>query len=83
MKRYLICYWTERNDVSTDLEEIVEADNIMEALEKFTSSRVFKSIDSVSLIVNPNYIPDFDMGFEDGYLACLKDLGLKLRYSKK
>ena len=22
------------------------------------------------------------MGFEDGYLACLKDLGLKLRYSK-
>lgn len=23
------------------------------------------------------------MGFEDGYLACLKDLGLKLRYSKK
>lgn len=23
------------------------------------------------------------MGFEDGYLACLKDLSLKLRYSKK
>jgi hypothetical protein len=60
MKRYLICYWTERNDVSTDLEEIVEADNIMEALEKFTASKVFKSIDSVSLIVNHNYRPEFD-----------------------
>jgi hypothetical protein len=23
---------------------------------------VFKSIDSISLIVNPNYIPDFDYG---------------------
>jgi hypothetical protein len=60
MRRYLICYWTERNDVATDLEDIVEADNIMEALEKFTASTVFKSIDSISLIVNPNYIPDFN-----------------------
>jgi hypothetical protein len=32
----------------------------MEALEKFTASTVFKSIDSASLIVNPNYRPDFD-----------------------
>lgn len=23
------------------------------------------------------------MGFEDGYLACLKDLGIKLRYPNK
>lgn len=60
MRRYLICYWTERNDVSTDLEEIVEADNIMDALEKFTANSVFKSIDSVSLIVNHNYRPEFD-----------------------
>ena len=60
MRRYLICYWTERNDECTDLEEIVEADNIMEALEKFTASTVFKSIDSVSLIVNPSYRPNFD-----------------------
>ena len=60
MRNYLICYWAERNDCATDLEEIVEADNMMEALEKFTANSVFKSIDSVSLLVNPNYIPDFD-----------------------
>jgi hypothetical protein len=60
MRRYLICYWTERNDCATDLETFVEADNMMEALEKFTANNVFKSIDSISLINNPHYIPDFD-----------------------
>lgn len=57
MRKYLVCYWVERNDVATDLEDFVEADNITEALEKFKASTVFKSIDSISLIVNPNYIP--------------------------
>jgi hypothetical protein len=60
MRKYLICYWTECNDEATDLEKFVEADNMMEALEKFIASTVFKSIDSISLIVNPNYIPEFD-----------------------
>ncbi len=60
MRKYLICYWTERNDEATDLETFVDADNIMEALEKFIASTVFKSIDSISLIVNPNYTPDFN-----------------------
>ena len=60
MRNYLICYWAERNDCATDLEEIVEADNMMEALEKFTANSVFKSIDSVSLLVNSNYTPDFN-----------------------
>jgi len=60
MRKYLICYWTERNDECTDLEDLVDANNIMEALEKFTASRVFKRIDSVSEIVNPNYTPDFN-----------------------
>lgn len=60
MRRYLICYWTERNDVSTDLEDIVEADSIMGALEKFIENNVFKRISSVSEIVNYNYIPNFD-----------------------
>jgi hypothetical protein len=60
MRKYLICYWAERNDCATDLEEFINADNMMEALEKFTANNVFKSIDSVSLIVNPNYTPDFD-----------------------
>lgn len=57
MKKYLVCYWTERNDVATDLEEIVEANNISEALEKFTANNIFKSIDSISLIMNFNFIP--------------------------
>jgi hypothetical protein len=60
MKKYLVCYWAERNDEATDLETFVEADNITEALKKFKANNVFKSIDSISLIVNPNYIPDFD-----------------------
>jgi hypothetical protein len=60
MKKYLICYWAERNDEATDLETFVEADNITEALKKFKANNVFKSIDSISLIVNPNYTPDFD-----------------------
>ena len=60
MRKYLICYWAERNDCATDLEKIVEADNMMEALEKFTANNVFKSIDSISIIVNPNYTPNFD-----------------------
>jgi hypothetical protein len=60
MKKYLVCYWVERNDVATDLEDVVEANNISEALEKFTASTVFKSIDSISLIVNPNYTLDFN-----------------------
>jgi hypothetical protein len=60
MRKYLICYWAERNDCATDLEEFINADNMMEALEKFTANNVFKSIDSISLIVNPNYIPDFN-----------------------
>ena len=60
MKKYLVCYWAERNDEATDLETFVEADNITEALKKFKANNVFKSIDSVSLIVNPNYTPDFN-----------------------
>jgi hypothetical protein len=60
MRKYLICYWTERNDVATDLEDVVEASNIMESLEKFINSRGFKRITSVSEIVNPNYTPNFD-----------------------
>jgi len=60
MKKYLVCYWAERNDEATDLETFVEADDITEALKKFKANNVFKSIDSISLIVNPNYTPDFN-----------------------
>ena len=57
MKKYLVCYWVERNDVATDLEDIVEADNISEALDKFKASTVFKSIDSISETINFEFIP--------------------------
>jgi hypothetical protein len=57
MKKYLVCYWVERNDVATDLEDIVEADNISEALEKFKASTVYKSIDSISETINFEFIP--------------------------
>jgi hypothetical protein len=60
MRRYLICYWTERNDVATDLEDLVDADNIMEALEKFTGTKVFKRITSVSEVANPQYAPNLE-----------------------
>lgn len=60
MKKYLICYWLERNDVSTDLEDIVEAKNITEALKNFKNSTIFKSIDSISEIINPNYTSNFN-----------------------
>ena len=62
MKKYLICYWTERNDVSTDLEDLIEADNIKEALDKFINIKGFKNITSISVI--PNFIPRFDYGKE-------------------
>lgn len=52
MKKYLICYWTEKNDEATDLETVVEATSIVEALDKFTASTVFKSIDSISIVTN-------------------------------
>ena len=61
MKKYLICYWAEINDCATDLEEIVEADNIMEALRKFTAQkRVLKKVSSISEVANHKYIPEFD-----------------------
>ena len=56
MRKYLICYWTEQNDVCTDLEDIVEANNIMEALEIFATSKVFKSITSISEIIDFDHL---------------------------
>jgi hypothetical protein len=60
MKKYLICYWAERNDVSTDLEDIVEANTIKEALNEFLRTHSDRNITSISVI--PNFIPRFDYG---------------------
>ena len=59
MRKYLIRYWVERNDVATDLEDVVDAENIMEALEKFTANNVFRKISSVSEIPNVYFTPKF------------------------
>ena len=59
MKKYLICYWTECNDQCTDIETFVEADNITEALKKFKTNNVFKSIDSISEVIDFDYTPKF------------------------
>jgi hypothetical protein len=51
MRRYLIFYWSEQDDVATDLEMIVEADNIKDAIDKFEKEvMVFKRISTVSEI---------------------------------
>ena len=60
MRKYLICYWTEKNDVSTDVEDIVEAKDIIEALVEFSKSKIIRRVTSVSEIPNSNYIPNFD-----------------------
>ena len=53
MKRYLVCYYAERDDVCTDLEKIIEADDIEKALKKFKDeTRLYRSITSISLMPN-------------------------------
>ena len=48
MNKYVIKFWTERNDVSTDVEKVVEAENELQALIDFVnSSVVFRKIESV------------------------------------
>ena len=49
MRRYLIWYWVEQNDESTDLEIIIEANNIKEAIDKFEKQvRLFKRISTIT-----------------------------------
>jgi hypothetical protein len=47
MREYLICYLAERNDVCADLETIVEAPNIKEALDDFLSNNIVKRVTSI------------------------------------
>jgi hypothetical protein len=52
MTKYLITYWTERNDESTDVEMIIEAYNITDALKKFLSMNIIhKKIESIEELV--------------------------------
>lgn len=48
MTKYLITYWTERNDESTDVEIIIEAYNHIDAQRKFYEMNlVHRRIDSI------------------------------------
>jgi hypothetical protein len=49
MRRFLIYYWTEKNDEATDLEIIVKADDMEKALKEFKKEvKVYKSITTIT-----------------------------------
>ena len=48
MTKYLVTYWTERNDEATDVEIIIEAYNMTDAARKFYEMNlVHKKIESI------------------------------------
>jgi hypothetical protein len=52
MKKYLITYWTQRNDESTDVELEVYAYNEIDAMRKFYDMNiVYRKIESVEELV--------------------------------
>lgn len=52
MTKYLITYWTQRNDESTDVEIIIEALNEIDAIYKFLDMKiVHRKIESVEELV--------------------------------
>jgi len=49
MRRYLLYYYTEKNDECHDVETIIEADNIEEAIKFFKSRiRIYKRITTIT-----------------------------------
>ena len=52
MKKFLVTYWAERNDEATDIETIIEAYTLPEALERFKSKTLYyKYIESIKMII--------------------------------
>jgi len=52
MKEFLIKYWVEQNDDPTDLEKIIKAYTLPEALERFKSQTLcYKYIESIKMII--------------------------------
>ncbi len=52
MTKYLITYWTERNDESTDVEIIIEALNETDAMKQFFEMNlVYRRIESIMELV--------------------------------
>lgn len=51
MSKYVIKYWTEINDESTDIEVVIEADDSIEAIRKFLDSKpIYRKIESIDLL---------------------------------
>jgi hypothetical protein len=52
MTKYLVTYWTERNDESTDVEIIIEAFNELDAMKQFLDKRLtYRKIESIQELV--------------------------------
>ena len=52
MTKYLITYWTQRNDESTDVEIIIEALNELDAMKQFLDKRLtYRKIESIKELV--------------------------------
>jgi hypothetical protein len=52
MKEFLVTYWTEQNDEATDIETIIQAYTLPEALERFRSKTLYyKYIESIKMII--------------------------------
>lgn len=53
MRQYLVCYYVEQSDCSTDLEKIIEAENFEQALINFKNETLlYRKIMSISEIVS-------------------------------
>lgn len=53
MRKYKITYWAERRDECMDLERIIEAPTLQEALNLFLNlDLVYKRIDSIKELPN-------------------------------
>jgi len=51
MRKYQIDYWIEKNDESVDCEKIVEAENVLSALQNFLEEhRIIKRVISIKEI---------------------------------
>jgi hypothetical protein len=52
MKKFLVTYWAERNDEATDIETIIEAHTLAEALHLFKSKTLYyKYIESIKMLI--------------------------------
>ena len=52
MKDFLITYWAEQNDEPTDIEIIIQAESLTDALYIFNkTTRLCKYIESIKMII--------------------------------